>query len=724
MNAIEAEKKQAQQQGREAEVEALRDLLAEKDAEIERLREMSILDTTDSSIGDGSVVGPGDVDIHDVTMSLPPVTHVHQQSSPAVMDLCGNSKLMDLEREVEHLRQELSSRSSPPHGSSSSVVRGHDDDDESRFYDWTMKARDPFSDDYTDMDMDVDVDDTHLEDSAFGDSTMVDLVCSTPSRRQRGSSTVAGAGGVGTGHGANMSVSAGSSFPTPPCTSPTIPATPCSIRQLKSMLLPVTPRSHTAASVQASLPDPETIAVKAELESLQLELSKITEALESQAALQVRIASKISSGLAENAPKTQQAEISSSDSEENPQDKTNVESQLDQLLQIVSDRTAALHDLNSSLTSLGFPGTDASEVITSLTSSLRAARLELEYLTPGELTIPLTSHGAEVLDLVLTALRDLARKEHEHEQTIDEYHALELSLRQQLRARVSATDVMRAELKDSSAALAGRDEKISDLEVGIDRLKGAAEGYRRDIAELETLVQRMEDDMLAAADASEIAVSARDRHIAELKTAAAASERRFQGDMSGKQDELDRCEGAMAELGAKLAAVIEQTETFDTELLALHATKDREIRALNRGHGKGLAVRDARVAELRGEIDSINASLRRAYGTIQALRVENLALARQVETEKTAARTAIDGMKAEMQRAVKVSSGFLATPRRTSSRRSVSGSAGVATPSRRKSARTSSLAVSEVEATATPPLAKPAKRPRRYDSGIGLDEYE
>ncbi|KAH7029215.1 uncharacterized protein B0I36DRAFT_245264 [Microdochium trichocladiopsis] len=598
MNVIAAEKK-AQQESREAELEQLRSSLAAKDAEIERLRELSMLSTS-------------------------------------------SSNLVELEREVETLRQQLSSRSSPPHGSSSSVVRQTDD---SRFYDWTMSARDPFSDEYTDMD--IDVDDTHLEDSAFGDSTMVDLVCSTPSRRHRATTTTSGAMGV--------SLPAGS-FPTPPCTSPTIPATPCSVRQTRPLHVPVTPSSHASASVQASLPDPDAVAVKAELESLRLELGKLTDTLESQAALQTRITEKVSSGLAEHAPKIHEDGQSSNLAGHVQQDNAGVESQLDKLLQVLSDRTAALHDLNSSLASLGFPGNDASEIITSLTASLRAARLELEYLTPGELSLPLTSHGAEVLDLVLSALRDLARREQEHEQTIDEYHALELSLRQQLSARVGVMDALRVQLKDSEASLAGRDDKISDLEVGIDRLKGAAEGYRRDIAELEALVQRMEGDMAAAADAAEIA-----------------------------------CNLALAELGAKLAAVIDQTETFDAELSSLHESKSREIRALNRSHGENLAVRDARVAELRREIDSINASLRRAYGTIQGLRVENIALGKQVEAEKTRARVAIDEMKAEMRHAVKMSSGFLATPKRGGS---------------------------------TPALAKPAKRPRRYDSGVGLNEDE
>ncbi|KXJ90316.1 hypothetical protein Micbo1qcDRAFT_149219 [Microdochium bolleyi] len=642
MNAIAAEQKQLQQEGgRDAELQQLRESLAAKDEEIERLRP----------------AGPEEI------------------GSRA-------SKLVELQREIETMRRDLSTRSSPP-CSSSSVARQAD---ETGFYDWTSSARDPFSD-YTDMD--IDVEESRLDDSAFGDSTMVDLVCSTPSRRQKSKAVATGS--------ASISLPTGS-FPTPPCTSPTIPATPFSARQSNALHMPVTPKSHISVSVQADLPDADAEALEAELESLRLELKKITETLESQAALQTRLSSKVSSGLSAISTISSENPEHPHQHDEDASKSANVETQLDTLLQVLSDRTAALHELNSSLSSLGFPGEDSSEIITSLTSSLRGARLELEYLTPGELALPLTSHGAEVLDLVLTRLRDLARKEQEHEQTIDEYHALELSLRQQLSARVDVMDSLRAELKGSEQTIQARDEKISDLEIGIDRLKGAAEGYRRDIAELEGLVQRMEDDMLAAADTAE-------------------------ADLQRKERDMDKLKAAYAEQESELRSELDQ---FDSELSAMHESKQKEIKTLNRSHGKALAIRDARVTELRSEIDSINASLRRAYGTIQKLRVENMSLGQEVEAEKTRAKQAVDEMKAEMQRVVEMSNGFLATPKRGSDGSGVGGKRRTmsSTPARRRSTRKSSLAAVEsaAEDMSLPTLAKPAKRPRRYDSGIGLDE--
>ncbi|KAH9905968.1 hypothetical protein F4778DRAFT_686981 [Xylariomycetidae sp. FL2044] len=592
MNTI-AETKRRTTRDREAEMQRLRDELAQKDEEIERLHNTTLVQDTD--------------------------------------------RILDLEQEVEQLRTELLNRTSAAATPAA---------DETQHFDWTLAARDPFSDSYMDDD-----------DEGFGDSTMADLVCGTPSRT-RGN--------------------AGGSFPTPPCTSPTIPSTPCSMRRAA----PATPKSH--AGVQASLPDPEKQALEEELGSLRLELAKLTDTLESHAALQGRLAAKLSSA------SSVQAETSA-----------DVEAHLDSVLQSLSDRTAALLDLNSSLSTLGFAGNDAGEIVASLSGAFRSARLELEYLTPGEIALPLSSRGAEVLDLVLSRLRDLGRQTREDETTIDEYHALELSLRQQLGARVDAMDGARRDLQRARAESRDKDARIGDLEVGLDRLKGAAEGYRRDIAELEDLVQRVEQE-------------------------GAAAEARLQTDLSSTREDLAGRGAAVSELEAKLASVLEQTEALRTQIADLQARKASEIRALNRSHGHALALRDARVAELRGEIDSINASLREAHETIRQLRVENGGLARRVDDEKSRAKVAVDAMKAELERVMQMSSGLLAaasTPKEKKKTRTATVIEGPAARTRRRSSvggkRGQPAAVGEAEGGVK------GKKRRRYDSGLGfLDEDE
>ncbi|KAK6953698.1 hypothetical protein Daesc_006003 [Daldinia eschscholtzii] len=598
MHIISQEKRKRVQK-QEAELQRLQHQLEEKDQEIDRLQNTTVAQDTD--------------------------------------------RILELEQEVQSLREELSSRTSS-------------NGDQTRNYDWTLAARDPFSDSYMDHDDDRD-DENDNDDEAFGDTTMADLICSTPSKNR-----------------------ASASFPTPPCTSPTNPATPCSLRRST----PVTPRSHIG--IQTVLPDPEKAALEVELESLRLELTKLAKVLESHEALKTRIANKLNATDACTEPSK------------------DIETHLDAVLQSLSNRTAALLSLNSSLSSLGFAGNDAGEIVTSLTGAFRSARLELEYLTPGEITLPLSSRGAEVLDLVLVQLRNLARQVRENEDAIDEYHELEVSLRQQLNARVDAMDSMR---ERSRVDLAGKDERISDLEVSLERLKGAADGYRRDVAELESLVQSMEEE-------------------------SKATEKRLTAEVAGAQAELADSKATIVKLEAKLASVREQAENFRLQLAEVQRRKAAEIKALNKYHGMTLAVRDERVTDLRRAVDEVNSSLHEAHTTIQQLRVENLGLNQCLDEERNRAVQAVDTMKAELERIVRMSSEFLAMPLRSSTSSSAK--------SWRSPAKSVAGRAAGGEDTATPDdgpprsgacfsgeLAKISRgtKRRKHDSGLGLlDEDE
>lgn len=638
MNIISQEKRQrAHDQAQE--LQRLRDQLTEKDREIERLQ-----NNTNTTVAQDT------------------------------------DRILELEQEINALRDDLRTRSARP------------DPDQTMHYDWTLAARDPFSNSYMDVDtnMDMGVDDDD-DDDHFGNATMANLITSTPSKRR-----------------------ASASFPTPPATSPTIPFTPCSERRGRT---PITPESHHTG-VQASLPDPEKEALEAELCSLRLELTKLTEVLESHEDLKMRIASKLATTTAATTA------TSTTKPEDDNQDTKDVEAHLDTILQALSDRTATLTHLNTSLTSLGFRGADASEVVTSLTGAFRSARLELEYLTPGELTLPLSSRGAQVLDLVLRRLRDLARQVQDDEAAIDEYHALELSLRQQLGARVDAMDSLREE---SEKERVEKDARIADLELGVERFKGAVAGYRRDVVELESLVLRMDE---------------------ESRVAEAALQTR----VDGAETELADTRAAAAELEAKLVVVREQADACKRQLVDFQKRRVLEIRALNKYHGTALAVRDARVVELRRGIDEVNRSLHEANTTVQQLRVENLGLARRVEEEKSRAKGAVEEMKGELERMLRMSAELLATPKKkkngqgqkerpynTRSRAKSSSAAGNAA-----AAAAADVDVDDDEEgdiTTTPDgsplrrsgtylsgaLAKTGKgkKKRKYDSGLGLlDEDE
>ncbi|KAF4999560.1 hypothetical protein FDECE_11481 [Fusarium decemcellulare] len=490
------------------------------------------------------------------------------QNATIVLD---TDRIWDLEKQIQDLQDELRKRS----GNSMNQSRG---------YNWTLAAREHFPGDFMDMTPDED---------EFGEETMAQFVCSTPSRAR-------------------------ASFMTPPATSPTIPGTPN---------FPVATMFTTNASVQATLPDPQQQRMEEEISSLQLEITKLTDTLDSYKSLSGRLSDKLSEfrPAAENDTTTPAIE--------------QVEAQIERMLQTMSDRACALTQLTSSITKLGFSGSDASEMLNSLTSGFRAARLELEYLTPGEITLPLSSHGAEVLDLLLTRLREMAKKAKEDEDSIDEYHEIEQSLRKQLDARVTVMDGLKGEMSKAEGLMRDKIARIRELEVANQRLKGAVDDYIRDISELEDLVQRMERE----------AHDAEDEYNVQLEV---------------KHKVLSRKEDNIAELEAKLNEALQRSADLQKEMVEVQESKMRDMAELNKRHGAALAAGDASVAKYRGEIDRVNESLRTAHATICSLRVENGGLKTKMEEEREQAKAVIDSMKEELQRVVEMSQDFLKTPNR------------------------------------------------------------
>ncbi|KAL2211106.1 hypothetical protein CC79DRAFT_1331472 [Sarocladium strictum] len=559
------------------------------------------------------------------------------QNATIIVD---NERIWDLERQVSELQREVERRT-------------RDDDTElndDRSMNWTLAARDPFDDDF------MDLEDTYEgEDSHFGNATMGQFVCSTPSKARPSF--------------------AESSFPTPPATSPTIPMTPTSRFQL-----PPTPSSH--AGVQVCFEDPENKRLQEELASLRLEISKLTGTLDSYRSLTGR--------LEEQLPSTS-SHID--DSAQSPLE--TLEGRVADLLRSVSDRAAALQQLTQSISDLGFPGSDASEMLTSLATHFRAARLELEYLTPGEIELPLTSHGAEVLDLLLSKLRELATRVKEGEDSVDEYHEIEQSLRKQLDARVTVMNGLRAEMGKAQELMTARDTRIRELEIGNDRLKGAVSGYVRDISELEKLVGSLE------------------QQANDVTATLSATEKSTRQSLSSKDDLIE-------DLEVKLSAAARRAESLQQQFTDTTASHSRQLSSLNKQHGKALALRDARVAELRSEIDRVNESIRAAHETIRSLRVENGGLQHKMDDERRKAKGALDAMKEELQRVLQMSQDFLNTPQKDAGPRLVDPSDEAPSsplPSGAK-AVTGNLLSGGLARRGSKKLG------RRLDSGIGLEDDE
>lgn len=567
INLISAEKRRKAQQTKE-EIAALRAEVAARDAEIRRLSGATVVNDEDEASID------------------------------------------DLKQQLAQVRRTLKSPASS-HGTEDTIEY-----DTTR-QDWMRVSREPFSGEHSDMDVDSD-----LDDSEFGDTTMAELVCSTPSRR---SSDIR------------------NSFPTPPSTSPPPGFLTPSRRQVAT-----SPTNH--AVVQTSFTDNDKQELEDELASLHLEVAKLTSTLETYENMTSRLSEKLNPF----APKGGSAAAIIMDTR-SPTVK--VEAQLNNLLQAFSDRTASLAEVSTSLGELGFPGGDAGDMVASLSSAFREARLELEYLTPGEIAMPLSAAGSSVLDLLLTRLRELARRSLECEDAIDEYHALEVSLRKQLSARVEAMDGMKTEMRALQRQSRRKDARVKELEAGVERLKGSVKSYTRDVSELEGLVQRYEDDLDSA------------------NKGLRRAEEDNQADLEEWSDALRGKNSTIAMLEEKLGLALEQTSELKDQLDSLQnqqkqlsAGHKEELSSMTKRHGAALALRDEGVSELRLEINHANEALRSAHETIQCLHAENSALSGRADSEKAKAKAAVDTMKSELERVVRMGQDLVATPRRSTRR--------------------------------------------------------
>lgn len=481
------------------------------------------------------------------------------------------SRIQELEREIADLRHGFVS--GDPR-TTATEMHGH------HYEDWDMGAADGF----TDHDSSMDADD-HFEDD-----TTVDVESSSPPVQPK------------------LYVHVGPTLTalTPPNTSPTKPASsglPCYI-----------PMPSCDAGVQACLEDVDKTVLDIELSSLRRELVSVNRALEDQQQLEGRLAAKLAS-----------AQTSSSAAVEGDPD---LQLQMDILLQTLAEKTRALADINTSLSTLGHPDLDTKQIISALTNAFRSARQDLEQLFPDQVPLPLPCQGAEMIDLVLQRLRDAAGKLKEHETSLDGFRALESSLRQQLDDRMDAMVELARELRR-------KDDRIFKLEDDVERLEAAVEGHRRRVCEFEAHAQRMEAD----------------NQDTEAKL---ADETQRGRQIVAKRD------AQLAEMEAKLGSLISVTANLRAQLAQAHVDGEVGMAAIEISHAHEITLRDEKILELVEDVTSLKEALSQAHESVAQLRAENGRLQGGADRDKKAARDTVAALRTQLLQTLQMSEAFLA----------------------------------------------------------------
>ena len=539
--------------------------------------------------------------------------------------------------------------------------------DEEQDPNWTMAARDPFNFDEDDDDMMI----TNYDQ----DFSMInDELMTTPTRLN-------------------------TSFPSPPST---MPNTPC-----KST-------SSISAGIQASLPipDPEKDILRSNLDALQVEISKLNSAIALNDDNHSRLAGKLSEFL--------------------PVDESHDQSTLDSALDSVLTQLAlsqshalekenAFSALSTEITKLGFSNSGPEETLETIAQQFRQARLELEYAMPGEAVEGFEND--KLLEMLVSRVRVLVERVKERDDSIDQYHEQELLLRQQLNARVDAQHNVQKELFLANSVVQDLRVEIDEKEVSNDRLQRALDGYRAEVKGLETLIERIENEG-AKIEASlkdqvrEAEARLQDEALKHDTTRASDEGKDFmlvqlEGRLNAALEAAAEVRQQMANLAASTSNTIAERDSAIDNLKA--SSSERE-----KAHGDALALRDARVSELRDEIERINEALKTAHSTILSLRKENKELEAQIEGEKTRGQFVVQAMREQLNCILETSLGY------------INGDVSVQRSSRREGSAPPSVDDSTPQAVVRRGrfldggLARRSsgKKRRRYDSGLGFLEEE
>ena len=298
--------------------------------------------------------------------------------------------------------------------------------------------------------------------------------------------------------------------------------------------------------------------------------------------------------------------------------------------------------------------------------SFRSARLSLERLFPGEITLSLTANDPQPLlstmierlqslkTLVLISEDSLARTKTQESNLRAQFNAV---LQQLSRARnyaeeaatkrdnekdradaaEAAGQAVQQELEKASGDIKLLGTDVDEKERSIHKLQDALEGYRREIARLEVLITKMESDHDVA--------QTKLRH--EMDEAVADLDCQVAAETVGRR----AAEGESVERGER----IKQLRHLEQELRGAINDKQEVIRDLEQKFANATEKQEKEVGGLNAKIGQMASDLEEAKSDMNKLKADNKTLFFRIEEEKAAGVKAVESIQAEMSRCVEKS---------------------------------------------------------------------
>ncbi|KAJ8063740.1 hypothetical protein OCU04_007603 [Sclerotinia nivalis] len=610
-------------------------------------------------------------DEHDVASQLGFEAGTYILPNPTMLE-----KFQEMEREIQELKAELSQK----------------EERSDSHHDWQTGTQDPFDfDDDDDQNMNMSVDGDHNTLNRQDDDTGMVIGSSYDDHKMMNfDGSFSKPGDL-----MNTSVQHNISFPSPPAT----------IADTSSQK-----PSCSSNSTQANFPDPLNAKLEAQLLDLQSEIKSLTSALALNKDHEYRLSQKLSSY------------ISSDQSHDN----STLDSALDSVLTTLTiaqaqvlEKEASFNALSTEVTSLGF-STDPEATIKIIVEQFRKARIELEYLTPGEVTEGFEND--KLLSMLLERLKNLVEKAKKQDKTIDQYHEQEIILRQQLTARIDALHDVQKELSAVSTAVSRMSKEVAENEISNSRLQNALNGYRSEISGLENLVERIEKEHQAVEDDLKRGIHNLDDQLQREIFRANA----FAVELEGKNM-------IVGELSTRLTAALNAS----TILQNILDEKEGQIFLSDRQISEDLTERDDRIADLQEELERTTLILKNTQKAVENLRQENSDLKTEnedlencaeklkgeVNKEKRRGKKVVEGMRRQLAGIMDIGRGYVESDVDESSETE----AGEASRVKVKALvvrKGQYLDAGLTRRSSGGVAASGKKKKRRYDSGLGFLEEE
>lgn len=318
-----------------------------------------------------------------------------------------------------------------------------------------------------------------------------------------------------------------------------------------------------------------------------------------------------------------------------------------------SEAAHSLESVKQELSKLGFPGSNASDIISEMRSSFRTARIELERAVPGETANTGLEDGHATLGALVKRVELLVKNLGEEQTRHDGSLGRERALKGQfdtLLVRYEAASKKIHDLEKSSSSSASdmlhTRMRMQELEregkeqaVGIDRLNAALEKYRQEMKGLEALVTGLEEDKATCKERYR-------QQVSELESKVAGEEKA-------------RCaaETAAAERNARIHGLEQTVENNRIRTCDLMATVERLIKerqqtleSLEQQASEQREHHEQEIGTMNVRISELNTAVNEMRSETEKLRHSNMLLEEQLQLEVEARDNLLDKWAAEQAR--------------------------------------------------------------------------